>query len=186
MWQPTQYYHTKMQLAQTELEAKLLLVKNKNKKRKTGSGPIMERMRMLELTDAPDEEYTDDWYEAEDSAEQQVQGEEMILEAQSEGQNQEEELQEEVSSEKKKKKKKSGKKHVEEQTPETDTDLKEAEESEHTETQVQMDTMVQTFSAELLQDRMVWAEILGEPVSVRRRKKRVEQLYGNQGHAYRR
>lgn len=37
-----------------------------------------------------------------------------------------------------------------------------------------------------LQEAILWAEILGEPVSVRRRKKRVNQCYGNQGNAYRR
>lgn len=36
-----------------------------------------------------------------------------------------------------------------------------------------------------LQRAIVWAEILGDPVSVRRRKKRVNQFYGNQGNANR-
>lgn len=37
-----------------------------------------------------------------------------------------------------------------------------------------------------LQQAVLWAEILGEPVSVRRRKKRMNQFNGNQGNAYRR
>ena len=37
-----------------------------------------------------------------------------------------------------------------------------------------------------LQEAVVWAEILGEPVSRKRRKKRMGQLYGNQGYAGRR
>lgn len=41
-------------------------------------------------------------------------------------------------------------------------------------------------SREKLREYMVWAEILGEPVSVKNRKKRVERIYGNQGHADRR
>lgn len=37
-----------------------------------------------------------------------------------------------------------------------------------------------------LQKAIVWAEILGEPVSRKRRKKRMGQLYGDQGYAGRR
>lgn len=37
-----------------------------------------------------------------------------------------------------------------------------------------------------LQEAVVWAEILGDPVSRKRRKKRTGQLYGNQGYAGRR
>lgn len=35
-------------------------------------------------------------------------------------------------------------------------------------------------------EAIVWSEILGDPVSVRRRKKRMERFYGNQGDAGRR
>ena len=37
-----------------------------------------------------------------------------------------------------------------------------------------------------LQEAIVWAEILDDPVSVKRRKRRVNQYYGDQGNAYRR
>jgi hypothetical protein len=37
-----------------------------------------------------------------------------------------------------------------------------------------------------LQEAVVWAEILGDPVSIKRRKKRMGQIYGNQGYAGRR
>ena len=184
MFQPTQYYHTKMQLAKMELENKLLFGNNRRKKQKTGSAEIMERMRMLELTDEADDEYADEYaddrQEPEDSAEQQAQ--EMILDAQSE------ELQGEVYSEKKNKKKKDRKKKEEEQELELETVI-ETEKSEQPEQAAalgQTGRSEQVLSAEYLQNRMIWAEILGEPVSVKRRKKRVEQLYGNQGHAYRR
>lgn len=43
----------------------------------------------------------------------------------------------------------------------------------------------QTFSLNL-QEAVVWAEILGDPVSRKRRKKRAGQLYGNQGYVGRR
>lgn len=36
-----------------------------------------------------------------------------------------------------------------------------------------------------LQQAVLWAEILGDPVSKKRRKKRIGQLYGNQSNAYR-
>lgn len=36
-----------------------------------------------------------------------------------------------------------------------------------------------------LQQAVLWSEILGDPVSRKRRKKRVNQLYGNQSNAYR-
>lgn len=38
---------------------------------------------------------------------------------------------------------------------------------------------------EALRQAVFWAEVLGEPVSVKRRKKRVNQQYGNQGNAHR-
>lgn len=41
-------------------------------------------------------------------------------------------------------------------------------------------------SARSLQEAVIWAEVLGDPVSRRRRKKRVNQLYVNQGNASRR
>lgn len=43
-----------------------------------------------------------------------------------------------------------------------------------------------TKSAEELQEIILWSEILGEPAAVRRRKRKVNQYYGDQGHAYRR
>lgn len=45
---------------------------------------------------------------------------------------------------------------------------------------------VYTKSAEELQEIMLWSEILGEPAAVRRRKRKVNQQYGNQSNAYRR
>lgn len=146
MWQPTQYYHTKMQLAKMELEGKMLSGKFGKIKRKTGTGPILEKLRMLELTEESEEAEDICMAEetAEQTAEQQMQNGETDPESLSEVQKLE-------------------------QDPETDTD-----------------TAAHLCSAEQLQDRVMWAEILGEPVSVKRRKKRMEQIYGNQGHAYRR
>ncbi len=37
-----------------------------------------------------------------------------------------------------------------------------------------------------LAEAVIWSEILGDPISVRRRKKRMERFYGNQGYAGRR
>lgn len=185
MWQPTQYYHTKMQLAKMELEGKMLAGKYKKLKRKTGSGPIMEKMRMLELTDEPDDGDDADWYETEEFPEQDVQGEEMILESQPAVQNQEDETAEEVFFDRKRiSENKDGKE------PESETeiipDAVDTEKTEQVSDQDGNNTSVQQFFTEQMQDRMIWTEILGEPVSVKRRKKRMEQLYGNQGHAYRR
>lgn len=45
---------------------------------------------------------------------------------------------------------------------------------------------VYTKSAEELQEIMLWSEILGEPAAVRRRKRKVNQQYGDQSNAYRR
>ena len=36
-----------------------------------------------------------------------------------------------------------------------------------------------------LEEVMMWSEILGEPLSKKRRKKRMEQRYANQGYAHR-
>lgn len=36
-----------------------------------------------------------------------------------------------------------------------------------------------------LQEAVLWAEILGEPVSKKRRRRRIEQIYGNQSYARR-
>ena len=44
--------------------------------------------------------------------------------------------------------------------------------------------MVRTGNREELQKAILWSEILGEPVSKKRRRRRVNQYYGNQGHAY--
>lgn len=185
MWQPTQYYHTKMQLARMELEGKLLDGKYRKSNRKTGSGPIMEKMRMLQMTDEADDGDAADWYVTEEFPEQDVQGEEMILESQSPVQTQETEISEEVFFDMKRT---SGKEDEQEQEHETEIipDAVDTEKTEQVSGQNGNDMNVQLLFAEQLQDRMIWAEILGEPVSVKRRKKKVEQLYGNRGHAYRR
>lgn len=41
-------------------------------------------------------------------------------------------------------------------------------------------------SAEVLRQAVLWSEVLGEPVSKKRRKDRVSRQYGNQSNAYRR
>ncbi len=45
---------------------------------------------------------------------------------------------------------------------------------------------VYTKSVEELQEIILWSEILGEPAAVRRRKRKVNQQYGDQSNAYRR
>lgn len=127
MWQPVQYYHTKLQLTQMDLETRLQIANTKRKMKKAK----IQQTEGKELKSEEQKIYT-----------QQVQ----------------EGLQTEILGE----------------TVNQQNDF------------VKESAKVQMANTEQLQSHIIWAEILGEPVSVKRRKKRVEQLYGNQCHAYRR
>lgn len=206
MFQPVQYYHTKMQLAQMELEDKLQMANLSGKKRKTGSSEIMERMRKLALEGEVDEDA--DILEDEEGADsgeglykddaeiRQIQDPDLNSEVQSEAEFVQESedsqntpggnVSEKSGKKQKKLRKKKTEAESESKTQESASEIPEAVVQNQVQNSGNEQKPVQTFSAEQMQDRMIWAEILGEPVSVKRRKKRMERLYGNQSHAYRR